>query len=72
MDLRSNGSIQEKVRKEAWLNLIDEINYVYNLSLTAMEDLIKYNPEFKVVDEKVNLKRQLENIVEKFKLWKNY
>lgn len=56
---------REKVRKEAWLNLIDEINYVYNLSLTAMEDLIKYNPEFKVVDEKVNLKRQLENIVEK-------
>lgn len=63
--LETMEAAKEEARKKAWLKLVDHINYVYNLSLTSMEDIIKYNPQFKELEENIDLKLQLENIIKK-------
>ncbi|QAA33552.1 AAA domain-containing protein [Clostridium manihotivorum] len=56
---------REEVTKQNWINLVSEINRVYMMSLNLSEEILKYNPQFDNVDGKVDVKNQLEAIIEK-------
>ena len=55
----------EEVLKKQWINLIYEVDKVYELSLEVSEQIIKYNPEIIHLEDKFNIKNQLEKIISK-------
>lgn len=51
--------------KKNWVNLINEIDNVYKLSISCSEQIINYNPKFIDLDISIDAKQQLEAIIEK-------
>ena len=58
-------SSKEDILKKNWLNLTNEVEKVYNLSLECSEDILNYNPEFKDLDGSIDVKTQLDAIIKK-------
>lgn len=56
---------KEEAVKQQWVNLVDEINYVYKMSIDASEQILKYNPEFIGKQQEVDIKKQLQDIIAK-------
>lgn len=56
---------KEEPIKQNWINLVNEINSVYKMSLDISEEIIKYNPEFEPVDDKIDVRKQLQSIIDK-------
>ena len=51
--------------KKNWENLIVEVQKLYNISLECREEIINYNPEFKDLDEDLNVREMLDSIINK-------
>ncbi|OBR90027.1 RecBCD enzyme subunit RecD [Clostridium ragsdalei P11] len=56
---------KEETIKQSWVNLINEVNDVYKMKLEISEEILEYNPEFEPVDDKIDVRKQLELIVNK-------
>jgi very-short-patch-repair endonuclease len=56
---------KEDALKKKWANLTDEIERVYNFSLDCSEDILNYNPEFKDLDDSIDIKEQFDTIIRK-------
>lgn len=56
--------------KKNWENLISEVDKVYNISLECEEDIINYNPEFKDLDENLDVRELLDSIINKLETGK--
>lgn len=56
---------KEETIKQSWVNLIDEVNGVYKMKLEISEEILEYNPEFEPVEDKMDVRKQLELIVNK-------
>ncbi|APM39838.1 AAA domain-containing protein [Clostridium kluyveri] len=56
---------KEDMLKKNWINLMNEIGRVYNLSLDCSEDILNYNPEFKDLDNNMDVKVQMDVIIRK-------
>lgn len=53
--------------KEKWMNLLASIDEVCELALACSEQMVKYNPQIRELDEKINPKVQFKQIIEKLK-----
>ncbi|MFD3156742.1 DEAD/DEAH box helicase [Haloimpatiens sp. FM7330] len=56
---------KEDMLKKNWINLINEIEKVYALSLACSEDILNYNPEFQDLDDNIDVKAQMDVIIRK-------
>lgn len=56
---------KEDVLKKNWINLISEIEIVHQLSINCKEQIINYNPECVDLDPSIDVKQQLNSIIEK-------
>lgn len=59
---------REETIKQNWVNLVNEINSVYKMNLDISEEILKYSPEFEPVKDKINVRKQLESIVNKLEV----
>ncbi|WP_123053914.1 hypothetical protein [Clostridium sp. JN-1] len=46
---------KEEAVKQQWVNLVNEINHVYKMSMDTSEQILKYNPEFIGKKEKIDI-----------------
>lgn len=58
------ASKEEAIRK-SWMNLVHEINRVYEMSLNMSEEALKYSLEIELVDDKIDVRSQLDSIIKK-------
>ncbi|KGN00298.1 hypothetical protein Z969_09985 [Clostridium novyi A str. 4570] len=71
IDLNKNWTLEiiqnskEEALKKSWINLINEIERVYNISLNCSEDILNYNPEFAELEEDIKPQEQLDAIIKK-------
>ncbi|NFM15847.1 DUF559 domain-containing protein [Clostridium sporogenes] len=56
---------KEDMLKKNWINLINEIERVYSLSLDCSEDILNYNPEFQDLDDNIDVKAHMDVIIRK-------
>lgn len=56
---------KEDVLKKNWITLINEIERVYNMSMDCSEVMLDYNPEFKDLDDSIDVKSELNSIISK-------
>ena len=58
------AATDETIRSQ-WMNLIVDVNKVYEMSVCAAEQIIKYNPKIVVAHKDVDVKKQLQTIINK-------
>ncbi|WP_096516082.1 AAA domain-containing protein [Clostridium perfringens] len=56
---------KEDVLKQNWIDLKNEINRVYKIALECSQDILNYNPEFKNLDDNIDVKAILDEIIKK-------
>ena len=56
---------KEDVLRQNWINLINQIDRVYKISLDCSHDILTYNPEFKDLDDNIDVKAQMDEIIKK-------
>lgn len=58
-------SSKEETLKKNWITLIEEIEKVYNSAIECSEDILNYSPEFIDLDESIDVKAELDSIINK-------
>ncbi|GAA0742219.1 AAA domain-containing protein [Clostridium oceanicum] len=56
---------KEKVVKKNWVNLVNEINNVYQMKLDISEEIFNYKPEFENIEDNLDMSKQLNTIINK-------
>lgn len=56
---------KEKNIKQSWINLVNEVNEVCEMKGETAEEILKYNPEIQMANDKVDVRKQLELIINK-------